>query len=112
MKNRQLALALLFLTLSCRGISQTDTIYIPFVAYWSKGDSYDFAVRKIKKKWDNGSLTKNDTIGYIARFEVLDSTEPIWNRVTIFLLPCSTVFPNMNLLVPFTPPMNWENFGE
>ena len=75
MSNRQLALLPFFLLLSCRVTSQTDTINIPFVAYWSEGDSYNFSVRKIKKRWDNGTLTKNDTIGYIANFEVLDSTE-------------------------------------
>jgi hypothetical protein len=66
-------IALLFL--SSRVATQTDTVRIPFVAYWSKGDSYDFLVRKIKTKWDNGVLVKNDTIGYIANFEVLDSTD-------------------------------------
>jgi hypothetical protein len=63
-----------FMCLSLRVTAQTDTVNIPFVAYWSKGDSYDFMVRKIKTKWDNGVPVKNDTIGYIANFEVLDST--------------------------------------
>ncbi len=48
---------------------------IPFVAYWAVGDSYDFKVSKIKKRWKEGVLTKNDSSSYVCNFTVLDSTE-------------------------------------
>ncbi len=47
---------------------------IPFISYWSIGDSYDFKITKIKQDWREGQLTKNDSSSYIANFEVLDST--------------------------------------
>lgn len=55
--------------------AEPDTTGIPFVAYWEKGDSYDFLVTKIKKQWKEGALTKNDSVSYRANFLVLDSTE-------------------------------------
>ena len=55
--------------------SQTDTTEIPFVAYWAKGDSFEFKVTKVKNQWKEGQLTEADTATYYARFKVLDSTE-------------------------------------
>lgn len=55
-------------------IGQDDAKAVPFVAYWSIGDSYDFKVTKIKQKWRDEEQTKNDTSSYIANFLVLDST--------------------------------------
>ena len=45
----------LYLTLSliliCKALlSQTDTLYIPFIAYWEVGDQYEFETTKIKKQ--------------------------------------------------------------
>lgn len=54
--------------------SQIDSTKVSFIAYWSKGDSYNFKVKKIKKRWKNRKLTKSDSIQYIANFKVLDST--------------------------------------
>lgn len=68
---------LLFLSLLCGTISlysQTDSTKIAFIAYWSKGDRYDFKVSKIQSTWENDILTKKDSSQYIANFEVLDST--------------------------------------
>ncbi len=48
---------------------------IPFVAYWEVGDVYDFKITKIKKRWNEDELIRNDSSSYIARFTVLDSTE-------------------------------------
>ncbi|MBL0340790.1 MAG: hypothetical protein IPP71_07650 [Bacteroidetes bacterium] len=58
------------------GISfcQTDTSNVSFVAYWSKGEQHKFRVSKIKKQWKGDEITKNDTILYDVKFEVLDST--------------------------------------
>lgn len=55
--------------------SQTDSSAVPFVAYWSTGDSYNFKVTKVKQKWKDDKLVKNDSTQYIANFEVIDSTE-------------------------------------
>jgi hypothetical protein len=54
--------------------SQIDSTKVSFIAYWSKGDSYNFKVKKIKKRWKNRKLTKSDSTQYIANFKVLDST--------------------------------------
>lgn len=67
------ALLLVVGTLFC--CAQEDTTGVPFVSYWSVGDSYNFRVTKIQKKWKKGVLTKNDSSSYVANFKVLDSTE-------------------------------------
>jgi hypothetical protein len=67
--------ALLIILSNVVGFSQTESATVPFVAYWSKGDSYNFKVTKIKQKWDNLEQTKNDTASYVVNFEVIDSTE-------------------------------------
>lgn len=56
------------------GFTQTDTTTVPFVSYWSKGDSYNFKVTKIKKQWREGLLSKNDSSSYVVNFEIIDST--------------------------------------
>ncbi|SEL97880.1 hypothetical protein [Parapedobacter koreensis] len=65
---------------------QTDTTSVPFVSYWCVGDSYDFRVTKIQRQEKAGQLIKNDSISYIANFEVIDSTETSykirWNYKT------------------------------
>ncbi|MGV3538774.1 MAG: hypothetical protein ACO1OQ_03130 [Rufibacter sp.] len=69
-------LLLVFLFLAhFSALAQTDTLRVPFVAYWSKGDIYKFKVTKLKQQWKNGTLAKNDSSQYIAHFEVIDSTE-------------------------------------
>lgn len=56
-------------------VAQADSTKISFIAYWSKGDSYDFKVSKVKREWEKETLTKKDSSQYIANFKVLDSTE-------------------------------------
>ncbi len=56
-------------------LAQTDSTKIAFVAYWSKGDSYDYIVTKIKKNWSGDELAKTDSSTYFANFSVIDSTE-------------------------------------
>lgn len=64
-----------FLLLPFLLIGQSDTLTeVPFVAYWAKGDTYNFEVKKIERKIRNGNLEKNDTSSYTGIFEVLDST--------------------------------------
>ncbi len=63
-------IALVFLT----GMAQTDSTKVAFVSYWSVGDSYDFKVSKITKKWDKDNQLKEDKQTYVANFTVIDST--------------------------------------
>jgi len=66
-----LLLTILFNTTS---FAQIDTTVVPFVSYWSKGDSYNFQITKIKKSWQNEVLENVDSTAYKANFLVLDST--------------------------------------
>lgn len=61
--------------LSFIGSSQSDSTKVAFVSYWSIGDSYDFKISKITKKWDKDNQEKEDREEYIANFTVIDSTE-------------------------------------
>lgn len=67
-------LGCLFGATFCQAQEASDTTYIPFIAYWSKGDSYNFRITKLKQKWKEDQLTKNDSLSYVVNFEVLDST--------------------------------------
>lgn len=62
----------------------TDTTVVPFVAYWSVGDSYFYKVTKKKKKWSNGKSTQNDSLSYFANFQVIDSTATSYTVKWIF----------------------------
>lgn len=64
----------IFLT-SILGFSQTDSTKVAFVSYWSVGDSYDFKISKITKKWDKDNQEKEDREEYVANFTVIDSTD-------------------------------------
>lgn len=72
---RHLFLVFFLSTISFAAQAQTDSSAVPFVAYWSTGDAYNFKVTKIKQKWTNEILTKNDTSQYVAHFEVIDSAD-------------------------------------
>lgn len=72
MKKAFLLLALIAAT-TC-AFSQPDAPSVAFVAYWSKGDSFDFRVRKAIMEWDDDSLTKNDITEYFANFRIVDSS--------------------------------------
>lgn len=63
----------IFLT-SIIGFSQTDSTKVAFVSYWSIGDSYDFKISKIIKKWDKDNQVKEEKQEYMANFTVIDST--------------------------------------
>lgn len=47
---------------------------ISFIAYWSKGDSYNFKITKIKQKYKKEKLIKETKNEYITSFTVIDST--------------------------------------
>lgn len=70
----KLIIIITLIFLSHNSIAQTDTNNVDFIAYWSIGDSYDFNVSKIIRKWENDTLVKNDTTRYKANFQVIDST--------------------------------------
>ena len=76
---KQLFPLLLAVLFSQNAFSQSDSVdiitHVPFVSYWWVGDTYNFKVTKMKKKWKDGQLTKSDSSGYIAKFTVIDSTE-------------------------------------
>ncbi|MCH7414269.1 hypothetical protein MM213_12285 [Belliella sp. R4-6] len=55
--------------------AQVDTTKVSFIAYWSVGDVYKYEVSKYKKQWSGDDLIKNDSSKYLAKFEVIDSTE-------------------------------------
>jgi hypothetical protein len=55
--------------------AQADTSSVPIIAYWAKGDSYNFRVTKIKNEWKQGKQTKSDSTTQIVHFKVVDSTE-------------------------------------
>lgn len=75
MKTKYLLYLLLSMPFWSLAQGEPDTTYIPFVAYWAKGDTYNFKVTKILKKWINEKQVKDDSSSYVATFEVLDSTE-------------------------------------
>lgn len=66
---------LLFSCITLTANSQEDTIFVPFVAYWSIGDSYDFSVQKIQQQWKSEELEKEQIQEYTTTFTVIDSTE-------------------------------------
>jgi len=51
---------------------------VPFVAYWSVGDTFQFKVRKISIQWDDDILVKADTLYRDVRFKVIDSTASMY----------------------------------
>jgi hypothetical protein len=66
------------LCIACFGqplYSQGGDEFIPFFAYWNKGDSHDFQLPKVKKVWRGDMLARNDSIVQIVNFRVADSTE-------------------------------------
>lgn len=71
----RLIIALILILNYTFSFGQTDSLTIPFVSYWAKGDSYDFKVTKIKNQWKEGIMTKNDSSSYVVNFEVIDSTD-------------------------------------
>lgn len=72
---KQTLTLLSFLLAVILGRAQDDGAGVPFVAYWSIGDSYNFNVTKIKQKLREGSEMESDTTSYIGNFEVIDSTD-------------------------------------
>jgi hypothetical protein len=83
------ALATFFLVivfLTCYGQEEKESV--PFIAYWSTGDSYNFRVTRIKQNWKDGELEKNDSSSYDVNFMVIDSTDTHykikWSYLTNF----------------------------
>lgn len=62
------------LIISTNLFCQQDTTRVPFVAYWTMGDSYNFKVTKINQQWKEGELTKDKKEEYLASFTVIDSS--------------------------------------
>lgn len=80
MKNistKTLLLFIISILFSVKSYSQTeiDTTKIQFIAYWAKGDSINFKMKRSIETIKNGETLNNDSIVYNAYFKVIDSTE-------------------------------------
>lgn len=76
------------------GSSQTEPEGIPFVAYWSIGDQFKYAVEKVSIKMKDGIITENDTTRYTAVFSVIDSTATSYQVKYAMENDFSSQFPN------------------
>ncbi|HBN05915.1 MAG TPA: hypothetical protein DD434_09040 [Bacteroidales bacterium] len=72
MKKIFILIALLITTTNL--FCQQDTTRVPFVAYWSIGDSYNFKITKTHKEWKKDKVSKDEKNEYTAYFTVIDST--------------------------------------
>ncbi|GEM_PF-4599760 len=68
----RLILLVLFCSTSVTVASQD---VFPLVAYWDEGEIFDFRVTKVKSILKDDHSISSDTLSYISRFEVVDSTE-------------------------------------
>ncbi len=68
-------LFILFFCFCVKVHSQSDTTFVPFVAYWEVGDEYNFRVTKIKEQWKAENKTKYDSSAYTTKFKVLEATD-------------------------------------
>lgn len=66
---------MLMLFVSTSLFGQSDTTKVPFVAYWSVGDVYNFKITKINQQWKTEKLMTDQKQEYTAKFTVLDSTD-------------------------------------
>lgn len=66
---------MLMLFVSTSLFGQSDTTKVPFVAYWSVGDVYNFKITKINQQWKAEKLMTDQKQEYTAKFTVLDSTD-------------------------------------
>jgi hypothetical protein len=72
--NRLLVVILLIAISTTTAYSQNDSSHVDFVSYWSIGDYYEFTITKVKKRWKNDTIIKNEESSYIASFNVIDSS--------------------------------------
>ena len=128
----RLIIALLLSTgLQVCALAQSDSTNVAFVSYWSVGDAWHFKITKIKEQWKEGALTKKDSSQYIARLEVIDSTEKAYkikwsfeNTVLSSFKPSSQLLERLSKykmpeiiytiseLGEFTGVENWEEIGK
>mgnify|MGYP003460565306 CR=1 FL=1 len=128
----RLIIALLLSTgLQVCALAQSDSTNVAFVSYWSVGDAWHFKITKIKEQWKEGALTKKDSSQYIARLEVIDSTEKAYkikwsfeNTVLSSFKPSSQLSERLSKykmpqiiyttseLGEFTGVENWEEIGK
>lgn len=71
---RLFTLTLMLFVSTCL-FGQSDTTKVPFVAYWSVGDVYNFKITKINQQWKAEKLMTDQKQEYTAKFTVLDSTD-------------------------------------
>lgn len=58
--------------------TEEDTTQIAFIAYWQKGETRNYEITKVKTKWKNGEVETLDSVQYMAKFEVIDSTSKFY----------------------------------
>ena len=73
MKN--LLITFIFLSISFLIYGHRDSTSIYLKANWNTGDEYNFGVTKIRKQWQKGELSSNDSVYYKAKLKVLDKTD-------------------------------------
>jgi len=54
--------------------AETEAVMIPYIAYWRVGDSYNYHLSKVNKRYLNGEVVRSDSIYSYANFSVIDST--------------------------------------
>ena len=92
LKTNLFILFLLVFSTSFYAQEKKDSLKIPFISYWSKGDVYKFKVKKIEEKWKDDEIVKNDSIIYDATFTVLDSTETSYKIKWSYKIDISSAF--------------------
>jgi len=111
--------------------SDSTSALVPFVAYWSVGDRFEFNMRKIEIRWEDDILVKSDTISRNIQFEVIDSSETMYKVQWRFKRPkrdegiaknlfkaltkddlYTTVIYTTNELGEFIGVENWEDIRE
>lgn len=76
--NKKIITITILLVICLNSFSQADSSKISYVAYWEAGDVYEFKITKLKKQWKGENQIKSDSSTYIARFEVLESTDNLY----------------------------------
>lgn len=72
--NTKQLLGFLTLLICNAGFGQTDSLAVPFVAYWSIGDTYEYRITRIRTSFNEDKPTKTDSTTYFGTFSVIDST--------------------------------------
>lgn len=70
-----LVLGLSSCTLAKSQTEVADSALLPFVAYWSEGDIFEFKVKKVKLEYHDGVLAKADSAVYNSKMKILEEAD-------------------------------------